>query len=353
MPKVSIVIPVYNVEKYLEECLNSVINQTFEDLEILCVNDGSTDNSLSILNEFALHDKRIRVLSKENGGYGQAVNVGIEYSTGDYIGLVEPDDYIAPEMFEKLYNLAVENDADIVKSSFYENLDSEYKKQISKIGWCKNYELPDKVFKLEDCPIFLFFHPSVWSCLYKKSFLKSKKIKFVEAKGAGWSDNPFQVATLFLAERIVYTNEAYYYWRKRCINPSDDLKDYLLPFVRSDEIHEFLNRQKNVTSEMLNCLSKREIAYMNIALGIKNIKNKKDFYERIKKMCTRIYSNISLPSKYFTEKELKLLNGISKSPRLMRLYYRCKAVRKNIFSLHLTKNDLQFRLFGFSLQKKF
>lgn len=205
---------------------------------------------------------------------------------------------------------------------------------------------------MEECPLFLFFHPSVWSCIYKKTFLEENNIKFIEAKGAGWTDNPFQVETMISAKRIFYTCKAYYYWRIRNINPSDDLRDYTLPFVRSDEIHAFLDTKQNINPEIINCLLKREIAYLTIVLGVKNIKNKTDYYEKIKSMCRRIYKNLSLPSEYITKKELNNLSKIYKHPYIMRFCYRFKAERKNLFSLHLTKNDFKFRFLNLSYCKK-
>ena len=119
MPKISIIIPVYNVEKYLRECLDSVLNQTLEDIEVICVNDGSTDSSANILEEYRLKDKRLRVIHKENSGYGHSMNVGFEATTGEYVGIVESDDFVKPTMFEELYNIANREHADVVKSDFY------------------------------------------------------------------------------------------------------------------------------------------------------------------------------------------------------------------------------------------
>ena len=115
MPKVSVIIPVYNVENYLRQCLDSVVNQTLSDIEIICVDDGSTDNSGKILDEYATKDSRIKVIHKENGGYGKAMNVGLDNAIGEYIGIVEPDDYIALDMYETLYNIAKEKDLDFSK----------------------------------------------------------------------------------------------------------------------------------------------------------------------------------------------------------------------------------------------
>ena len=119
MPKVSIVVPIYNVEKYLRECLDSIVNQTLKDIEIICVNDGSTDSCPQILEEFSKKDNRIKVINKANSGYGASMNIGLAAATGEYIGIVESDDFVKTNMFEDLYNLAKENDADVVKSDWF------------------------------------------------------------------------------------------------------------------------------------------------------------------------------------------------------------------------------------------
>ena len=119
MAKVSIIIPTYNVEAYLVECMESVVRQTLKDVEIICINDGSTDGSLKILQSYAKKDERIVIVDKENGGYGMAMNIGIERATGEYIGIVEPDDFVPLSMYEDLYEIASKNQLDFVKADFY------------------------------------------------------------------------------------------------------------------------------------------------------------------------------------------------------------------------------------------
>lgn len=118
-PKVSILVPIYNNEVYLHECIDSIINQTLKDIEIILLDDGSTDNSPQICDEYAKKDNRIKVVHKENTGYGHTMNLGIEMATGEYIGIVESDDYVELDMFESLYNATVQNNQkiDIVKSN--------------------------------------------------------------------------------------------------------------------------------------------------------------------------------------------------------------------------------------------
>ena len=119
MAKVSVLIPVYNTAKYLQKCLDSVINQTLYDIEIVCINDGSTDESRFILEEYAKKDIRIKVHNKENGGLVAARKTGLELATGEYIGFVDSDDWIEPDMYEKLYNLASQYNADLITCGYY------------------------------------------------------------------------------------------------------------------------------------------------------------------------------------------------------------------------------------------
>ena len=187
-PKVSIVIPCYNVEKYLKQCLESVVNQTLKEIEIICVNDGSKDSTLSLIQEFANTDDRIKVISQENGGYGKAMNNGFSNATGEYIGIVESDDFVDPDMFEKLYIEAAKNDLDVVKSSFYfywGKQDKSIKYRITnKINRNKVF-CPAKDFKNpEDITDYFSIFPSIWSAIYKNSFIKENNIKFLETPGA-------------------------------------------------------------------------------------------------------------------------------------------------------------------------
>lgn len=121
MVKVSVIVPVYNVENYLEYCLSGLLNQTLQDIEIICVNDGSTDNSINILQRYQQTDNRIKIITQSNSGQGTARNNAIDIANGEYIGFVDPDDYVSPQMFETLYNQAKAYNADLVEESFYIN----------------------------------------------------------------------------------------------------------------------------------------------------------------------------------------------------------------------------------------
>lgn len=262
--KVSVIVPVYNVEDYLKQALDSVINQTMKEIEIICVNDGSTDLSKSILDEYQKSDERVVVVNKSNRGYGAACNTGLKLARGKYTAILEPDDFIDTDMYENLYSLAESNNADMVKSAFYEYTDG---KGSSKINWSEQYLMPDDVFEIEEYPQFLYFHPSIWSCIYKTDFLKSHKILFKEVTGAGWVDNPFQVQTLCLAERIVYTDTPYYNYRLTNPTSSSNIVNISNPFDRSDEVHAFLDKKQIWHQGVLANLYKRELGYINKVLS--------------------------------------------------------------------------------------
>ena len=114
MVKVSVIVPVYNVENFLKECLDSIVNQTLYDIEIICINDGSTDNSLAILESYAKSDDRIKIISQENKGLGAVRNVAFNHISGDYVFFIDSDDYIDLNTLKKLYENAISNDSDLV-----------------------------------------------------------------------------------------------------------------------------------------------------------------------------------------------------------------------------------------------
>ncbi len=127
-PKISVIVPIFNTAEYLQKCICSIQNQSYRNLEIVLINDGSTDNSLDICNKFAENDKRIIIIDKENGGVSYARNAGLDTASGDYIGFVDSDDYISPDMYKQLIEVSLDNDADIVECGY--NINNEECKTI-------------------------------------------------------------------------------------------------------------------------------------------------------------------------------------------------------------------------------
>lgn len=124
MPKISVIIPVYNVEQYLPQCLDSLKNQILSDLEFICINDGSVDGSLDILQAYAAEDHRFVIINQKNRGQGYARNKGLEAASGEYIGFVDPDDWVEPDMYEQMYNLAEKYNADTVECNYEHYIES-------------------------------------------------------------------------------------------------------------------------------------------------------------------------------------------------------------------------------------
>ena len=247
MAKVSVIVPVYNVEKYLRQCLDSLVNQTLTDIEIICINDGSTDGSLAILEDYASKDKRIRLISQENQGQGVARNKGIELSTGEYLGFVDPDDWIELNMYEEMYSKAKLSDAMIVEAMYSEFFECSGKTKIRK----SPVTLPENqvfTWKIHKDYLFKSSILAVWNKIYKKTFVNQHKIRFAEAKLA--EDHIFTLKSKVLAEKINFINKPYYNYRVRrdsavnSISPEtlrviDILKDVNAFFFKK-EISKFL-----------------------------------------------------------------------------------------------------------------
>ena len=208
VPKVSIIVPVYNVEQYLDECLSSIVRQTLKDIEILVINDGSTDSSLSIIKKFADVDKRIVVVNKKNEGYGKTLNRGIRLSRGKYIGIIESDDFVDEQMYEDLFFLAEKTDTEVVKSCWfnYINNNDEYCRFMSD----DNYE---RILNPKKESAIFYAQNSVWSAIYNREFLLKNNLFFLETPGASFQDVSFSYKVWFTAKNVFFTKKAYVHYR--------------------------------------------------------------------------------------------------------------------------------------------
>ena len=214
---VSVIVPTYNTEAFLDQCLLSIRNQTHTELEILCVNDGSTDGSLAIMQRHAAEDARIRIIDKENGGYGAGCNRGIAEARGEWVSIIEPDDWIDSTMYEEMLAFAAgfSRPVDIVKTPWWDIKywdDPERMKPYPCLltGRVRRSEAPATIREL---PQLLAYHPAIWSALYRRDFLLEAGIRFPEYPGAGWADNPFLIDTMCQARGIVYLDRPFYRYR--------------------------------------------------------------------------------------------------------------------------------------------
>lgn len=245
---ISIIIPVYNAERTLEQCLESVRGQGDQALDIICLNDGSTDGSLSILRRHEREDPRVRVVDKENEGYGATCNRGIDLARGSWIAIVEPDDWVDASAYEMLLAAAQRTGQaiDIIKAPWFEVSEgadgNEEERPCALMG---RLNPPQRPFSVGAHPILLRVHPAIWSALYRASYLRERCIRFRELPGAGWADNPFLIESMCQTSSILYVNVPFYHYRVD--NPSSSSNDarpeaVAIPFERWTEMLEILER---------------------------------------------------------------------------------------------------------------
>lgn len=356
MPKVSILVPIYNVEKYLTECLESIVKQTLTDIEIICINDGSTDNSLNIIQNFAKQDTRIKIIDKKNSGYGASMNLGISIATGEYIGIVEPDDFIKPKMYADLYSIAQKENADIVKSDFYE-FDSK-KNQSRKSGKISK-SISNQIINAKTEPKILKIMPSIWSAIYKRDFLIENNINFLETLGASYQDTSFAFKVMSTAEKILFTTKAYLYYR--IDNENSSVKSSKKVYAICDEyaeITKFLNENKKI-KEYANDIKliKEYSAYIWNAKRIAP-KHRIEFINRFSQIFNEYYKANEINKNFykkFKKKDLKLLLNnqtefIKKIDELCKKEIEKQNRRRN-FSIHLNSSRISVVLFGKEIVK--
>lgn len=196
-PKISVIVPVYNVEKYLKQCLDSIVNQTYKNLEIIIVNDGTKDNSMKIVENY-LQDNRIKVINKENGGLASARNSGLEKVTGKYISFIDSDDWIELNMYEELVSQI--NDEDILIYRYF-SYDDKKKKIVGK----KKIDFYSQN-KLEDKYLYVELPCCCWSKLYKKEYLEKNNFKFLEIL---YEDVFWNIETIFSTEKIKFIDKRF------------------------------------------------------------------------------------------------------------------------------------------------
>lgn len=207
-PVVSVVVSVCNVQKYLREAMDSLLAQRYRNLDIVCVNDGSTDGSAEILREYAERDGRIRLIDKKNGGYGQAMNMGIAAAKGEWLAVFEPDDVLPPEAYERLVAAAQGHAADIVKGGY-----ATFSTDVRQHSKCYPPLLCGEVFSPRENRAYFDGAVATWAALYRLSFLREHKLGYHESPGASYQD----VGMFFLcgayAERVYCIPDCVYYYR--------------------------------------------------------------------------------------------------------------------------------------------
>lgn len=312
--KVSIIIPVYNAEKYIDKCLNSVLNQVLQDIEIIIINDGSTDNSIKILRKLLEQDSRIKLISKENKGASVARNIGIKEARGEYIGFVDIDDYIEKDMYYKMYNKAIEGKFDIVSCGFREENNSGYMEFNRTLFEHDNLHgdiIEKEYFKYIVEDKFLGYLP-LWNKIFRRKFIEENKLIINESIILG-EDRKFCCDAILKAKSISSVNEILYHYMKinnESLTSGYDLKkiDYYLKDRK--DILEFV--KKNIDNENIE-------RYLYIH-------NERIFYKLIDFCFKEMYSENKFKNKYVNVRKILSnrefvvsINSNLKVSRLMKL----------------------------------
>ena len=300
MPKVSVVLPIYNVEKYLRKCLDSVINQTLKDIEIICVNDCSTDSCETIIREYINKDDRIKLINhKENQGLGSARNSGLLESSAEYVSFIDSDDFVSDNFVEELYNTAIKNDADIVFTNniytvnennikpYYHNRLNIWKKKFknSYIEGISNFNVntPEK----ESTPEY----PLVvaWNKLYNKSFLTKHKLLYSKYRLAEDVDMFYRL--LVYNPKMYYNNNAKYYYLQRSTSLAGNVSHTKkMPLAILEVFENVFNYYKENKKELL--IDSNYYNFFSLLHTFNNYKaeNKNEFY----KLCHNLMKKLDV-----------------------------------------------------------
>lgn len=312
-PKISVIIPVYNASKFLHESIPSVLKQSLKEIELICVNDGSKDDSLEILEEFYKTDSRIRIIDQENAGCGAARNRALDEACGDYIYFFDPDDYISKNAFKELYKNAVRNDSDLVIFKIARFRDGE---EI-------NYSIPgfdlETVFKDADFNEFTFNYKDVkryvlnssfapWTKLYKKEFL-DKYDDFRFPTDIAFDDTPFHVQSMLRASKMSFIPKFFYYYRLNPNSINNTSSNGIHIFGICDIVERFLKNEDHFDefTEEFKLFKITQINNYLLSTGTE------EYFQRAKKE----YSSISLgPNHLLGNSLLKRYNLVLESDSL-------------------------------------
>lgn len=346
MPQVSVVVPIYKVEKYLRQCVDSILGQTLTDIEVILVDDGSPDSCPAIVDEYAAADSRVIAIHQPNGGYGKAVNTGIARASAPYIGIIESDDWIEPTMYEKLYNRAQETGAQAVKCGHY-SYNSTLAPEHQNTPWVFEriniYNAPDNAFIPTEWPDIFLFHTGPWSWLYKKELIQ--KIPFIESDGAAYQDIPFMYEMLAALPTIAVVKELLVHYREEDGSGSSSS-------VKGAGLMRMADTSSKAMQilEKYNLLStvKEEFIFQVYNTHMGNIEKispefQQEYFDKVHRIFQHLHSLFDFSYKYFRKKHLKKVQLLTTGGDVSRLF------RKWRFSLK--KGRLQIRIAGIDICK--
>ena len=315
MPKLSIIVPIYNVEKYLPRCIESILNQTFKDFELVLVNDGSTDKCKEICEKYKKMDSRIIVANKKNGGLSSARNLGLDISKGDYIGFVDSDDFIHVNMYEILFNIINTNGSDIVICDYHKVNEDNIKKceemksnnHDIRVENINNIDSIEKVLTVGKKFIV------AWNKIYKRSLFDNLRYK----EGVIYEDEFLAHRILYKCSKVSIINQALYYYVQRkgsIVNSPFSSKNFDKVYAIKDRV-DFLNEKK-----ITNLIDKAEKSFMdyfvwNYFMGYQRLENIEYELKGLKKEFNSVFYRI-LDNKFISLNEKITLFILYLSPYL-------------------------------------
>lgn len=213
-PKISVIVPVYNNEVYVVTCIKSLLAQTLENIEVIAINDGSTDRSSEILHDFASKDDRLIVVDKVNEGYGVGINTGLDLAQGEYVTILESDDFADLDMLETLVNYADTFNLEVVRSNFYlywaKKIKNDHLLELFPYYECDRVIDPAK----EDNQHCFYVQPALWSAIYRTSFIRDNNLRLLETPGAAYQDTAFNFKIWACAHRVMFTHKPFVHYRQ-------------------------------------------------------------------------------------------------------------------------------------------
>ena len=312
--KVSILMPSLNVRPYIEECLDSVVNQTLKEIEIICIDAGSTDGTIEIIEEYKRKDDRIKIIKSPIKSYGYQMNLGLDAALGTYIGIVETDDCIRENMYEDLVRIADENDVDMLKANFRRFYGDINNRRFNERAMIDPEVVPyDTVVNPAEMLGVFKGNNVIWSGIYKTSFIRENGIRFNETPGASYQDNGFWFITTCKAKRVMFISKDYYMVRRDNENSSIRSKDKV--FCICDEYDYIRNRllQDGMQKFLPLCAYRRfegyEWTYKRIGED-----HKEAFLNRFIEDFKFLSDNNEINEELFSEEQLKSFRIVMESP---------------------------------------
>ena len=328
-PKISVIVPVYKVDQYLTKCLSSIMNQTMEELEIIIVDEGEYDRCREIIDFFQAHDPRIIAPHQKNGGYGASCNLGFRIAKGEYISIIESDDFIEPEMYEEMYYYATKLGADVVKTPYYEYFSDGTRRDCSYRRMINDSVPQNMCFSMKEFGELLQVHASLWSGIYKNSYLKEQNIMFVEAKGAAYVDVGFRIDTLINTNKVAWLDKPYYNYRVDSLGSSTNNFKLTPMLQRWKEEHE---KFKKIQDDYDQYFGPQLILdeYLNSVGWLWMIDASKEDYEQISYNLSFINDEMIKTTTRLTKRQKKELLDFKRSPEKFKLLVERYKVKNKI-----------------------